>query len=266
MSRKKPFFSVITICFNEEGNIEKTCKSVANQTFKDFEWIVIDGGSTDNTLKILNNYKGKIGFLVSEKDKGLVNAMNKGIKKSKGEYLLFLNGGDYLFDKNVLENVFKSISKDNCSSKIYYGDMKFEGREIADYSKAKVDNKFFITKTICHQSTFIHRDLFEKYGLYDESIKMVCDFEFWVRTIVKNNIIAKYIPYTVATYNLSGFTTDYKLTRNQIKERNKVLLDYKVINGLQAKFQEVKWFFFMILKILGLFFVFRKIFRRIKSR
>ena len=103
LKKKHPYkLSIITICYNEP-NIEKTCESIINQTWQDFEWIVIDGGSTDGTLEILNKYKTRINKLISEPDKGIYNALNKGIKFAKGEWLNFMNGGDRFCDNLVLE-------------------------------------------------------------------------------------------------------------------------------------------------------------------
>src|ERR1035437_822845 len=94
--------SVITICLNERDNIEKTIKSVINQNSTDFEYLVIDGGSIDGTTEIISKYNDKLSYFISEKDSGIYSAMNRGIKNSTGEYLLFLNGGDYLSDVNIL--------------------------------------------------------------------------------------------------------------------------------------------------------------------
>ncbi len=91
MSNKKPIFSIITVVLNNKSGIEKTIQSVVNQTYRNFEYIIIDGGSTDGTLEIINNYKSQIDVLISEKDSGIYEAMNKGVKYSNGNYLLFLN-------------------------------------------------------------------------------------------------------------------------------------------------------------------------------
>ena len=100
--------SIITVCYNEP-NLEKTCKSIIEQTYQDFEWIVVDGGSNEQTQNIWNKYKNRINYFISEKDSGVYNAMNKGIKQSNGEYLLFLNAGDYLFDKDALKITFDRV-------------------------------------------------------------------------------------------------------------------------------------------------------------
>lgn len=113
--------SVITICYNEK-NIRKTCESIVGQSWQDFEWIVVDGGSTDGTLDVLNEYRDRIDVLISEPDNGIYNAMNKGIARARGEWLNFMNGGDAFCDKTVLEQVFGGGSSRD-GADVLYGDM-----------------------------------------------------------------------------------------------------------------------------------------------
>ena len=103
---EKTILTIITVCFNIKDEIERTCQSIVNQTWQNFEWIVIDGGSTDGTVDILKKYSDRINILVSEPDKGIYNAMNKGIKLSHGEWLNFMNGGDRFTSNDVLKEVF----------------------------------------------------------------------------------------------------------------------------------------------------------------
>ena len=105
--------SVITVCYNEAATIEKTLESIFNQTYQNIEFIVIDGGSTDGTLDIIEKYKDKIAYFVSEPDEGIYNAMNKGIKASSGEVLYFLNANDTLYSDDVLETVVSVFEKGN---------------------------------------------------------------------------------------------------------------------------------------------------------
>ena len=114
--------SIITICYNIKDEIERTCKSIVGQTWQDFEWIVVDGGSTDGTLEVLKKYSDRIDILISEKDSGIYNAMNKGIKLANGEWLNFMNGGDNFASNDVLEKVFKNK---NYEADILYGDMSY---------------------------------------------------------------------------------------------------------------------------------------------
>ena len=104
-----PAFTIITVCLNIASTIRRTCESIVHQTFQDFQWIVVDGASTDGTLDILKEYSSRINILISEPDKGIYNAMNKGIKLAHGDYLLFLNGGDKIAQDTIFENILNQL-------------------------------------------------------------------------------------------------------------------------------------------------------------
>jgi len=261
----KPLISIITVCYNEEKNIEKTCKSVAAQSFKDFEWIVIDGKSTDNTVKIIKKYKRFASELASETNSGIYNAMNKAIEMAKGRYMLFLNGGDYLASKDVLKKASKEIRKDSESSQIYYGNLQYDNGDIVSHKNSGLDRKFFIKSTLSHQATFIKRDLFSKYGFYDESYRIVADYDFWIKTIVINNVKTKYIPLTVSVFDLSGISTSHKYAKMHAQERTRALLRYGLIGQLGAFLIKLKWAFLTMLKRIGLYNVARRIKNKIKK-
>ena len=172
--------SVITICYNIKNEIERTCESIVNQTWQDFEWIVVDGGSTDGTLEVLQKYKHRINVYISEPDKGIYNAMNKGIKLAKGEWLNFMNGGDCFAASDVLEKVFQNKTY---TADILYGDMNFirtNKPACIEQYLPKLTKSFFYHTCINHQASFIKRKLFTQYGLYDESYKIVADWEKWI--------------------------------------------------------------------------------------
>lgn len=197
--------SIITVCFNIKDEIEQTLKSIVNQTWQDFEWIVIDGGSTDGTLDILKKYEKHISVLISEPDKGIYNAMNKGIKIAKGKYLNFMNGGDSFYADDVLEKVFAGKDYD---SDILYGDCKIFEMNGKSYIRKFPDNigtRFFVDDVINHQSTFIKRDLFDKYGLYSENYKIVSDWEKWVIFAINNRSFQK-LDFVVANFVYNGIS------------------------------------------------------------
>lgn len=176
--------SIITVCFNEENTISDTCESIVCQTFKDFEWIVVDGGSTDKTLEVLNEYRAHMAHLISEKDRGIYDAMNKGVLKASGTHLLFLNGGDALHDPRVLHDFF---ADDSLQSDIIYG----HERQFKDDNAWRVlgrhykfDASFWIFGYhLRHQATFIRRDLFKKYGMYNLEYRSAGDYEMFLRFI-----------------------------------------------------------------------------------
>ena len=173
--------SIITVCKNQARDIALTCESLAVQTWKDFEWIVIDGASNDGTQNILSNYRNNMAAYVSEPDTGVYNAMNKGILRASGRWVLFLNGGDRLAARSTLSEVFQQ----EYSEDILFGDEIREGRKkfpsyVSVPRGCPFDKIFFARHTIPHQSTFIRRELFTRCGLYDESYKIAGDWEKWI--------------------------------------------------------------------------------------
>lgn len=263
----KPKVSIITVCFNEGGDIENTCKSVVFQNYNDYEWIVVDGGSTDKTLEILNKYKSSISVLISEKDRGVYDAMNKGIKIAKGEYLLFLNGGDYLYNNKVLRKVFH---KNLYIGDVLYGNCcvlkKFEKPVMLDFSK-NINKAFFLADCINHQSTFIKKDLFKKYGLYDEGYNILADYEKWIY-FAKNNSKFKKIPFIVSNFKGFDGLSSREKTKLAVKKEKEAIISkhfnkiellifktrvflklcktffYKSINSIKNLLLKIKFVFF----------------------
>lgn len=213
--------SIITICYNEI-HIKSTCESIVNQTYKDFEWIVIDGGSSAETLEILEQYKDHISVFISEKDSGVYNAMNKGIELAKGEYINFLNGGDYYYDNESLERAV-ALGFD---ADIIYGNQKFLQKEsffVKNYPKV-LPYEWFITDCIPHQSSFIKRELFDKYGKYNEKYKIVSDWEKWIIFIDINKVPYKHIDTMVSVHRYDGISSVYD--ERHLNERQEVLKKY----------------------------------------
>lgn len=217
----KPLFSIITVCLNARDGIIKTARSIQNQENRDFEWIVIDGGSTDGTLEFLEKEKS-ITHLVSEKDGGIYNAMNKGIRLSSGQYYLFLNAGDFLLDYKVLLHVQKYLKAD-----IVVGQIKQEGH--ADSSKNGIKNfdtqlfnqDYLYYRSLPHPSTFIRRDIFRLYGGYEESFKIAGDHDFFARTIL-SNVSLCFAPVCISEHKRDGINAKMKGTHLFSKELEKI--------------------------------------------
>lgn len=225
--RKK--LSIITINFNNLAGLKKTFESVFHQTFQDFEYIVIDGGSTDGSKELIDQYQDQIDYWVSEKDGGIYNAMNKGIIKASGEYLQFLNSGDTLVDLAILTKVF-DIPRNEA---IIYGDL----HEVLPNGNTKImiplqENELTLANfnsntraTIMHPSSFIRRALFED-GLYDESYKIIADIKFFIERIIMQNCTVKYVPYVISNFNLEGLSSDPKNWAKTIEERNRIFREF----------------------------------------
>ncbi|MCL7764202.1 glycosyltransferase [Polaribacter sp. Z014] len=222
---KNKDITIITINYNNLLGLKKTMESVFDQTYKNVEYVVIDGGSTDGSKEFIEENKNKLDYWVSEPDKGIYNAMNKGIDKAVGEYLLFLNSGDYLCDKDVLSQISLELNDYD----IYYGNLI----ELNSNSSCNKKNKgtegkeitisTFITGSISHPSSFIKRNLFEKYGFYDESLKIVSDWKFFLIALGMNNSDIKYLNIDVSYFDMTGISnTNIDLINI---ERKKVLLE-----------------------------------------
>lgn len=171
--------SIITVNLNNAEGFRKTAESIVSQTFQDFEWIVIDGGSTDGSKELIEQYSDYIAYWCSEKDSGIYNAMNKGVKFAKGEYVLFLNSGDYLVEKSVLSYVLNG----KLSGDIIYGNLRItDGEKVIE--NRKYDNRlsflFLLKYSIGHPSSFILRELL-LITPYDESYKIAADKVFFVK-------------------------------------------------------------------------------------
>ncbi len=219
-----PKVSIITINYNNCDGLEKTIPSVLSQTFTDYEYILIDGGSTDGSLELIKSHADKIAYWVSEKDAGIYDAMNKGIAVAKGEYCLFLNSGDYLYQTDVLQQVADlHLSADICYSDLLTArDGVMVGRI---NSPEKISLAFLLVGTLPHQAQFIKRALFEEYGNYADAYKMCADWEFVIRVFFKKKPFEfKHIAIPVAVYDLSGFSSNpvsYKLYYTERKKINR---------------------------------------------
>ena len=212
--------SIITINYNNAAGLQKTIDSVVSQTFRDFEWIVIDGGSSDGSCELIERNSKYFCYWVSEPDAGIYNAMNKGIKVAKGEYLQFLNSGDWLCDERVLERCFS-----HCFTKdIVYGDLFFVNhdgsREKSDYPK-ELTLRYLYKYSLGHNATFIRRELLQK-ELYDERYRIVSDWAFFLKQAL-NNRDFEWLGETVSCFDTGGISSiNVELVK---RERESVLHD-----------------------------------------
>ncbi|WP_073346873.1 glycosyltransferase family 2 protein [Bacteroides congonensis] len=203
-----PRLTIITINKNDAEGLKRTLRSIwEKQTFDDLEHIVIDGASTDNSIDVIRKYERNLAYWISEPDGGVYNAMNKGIVKSRGDYLLFLNSGDWLED-DVLARVFK----DDFSEDIVYADLYYYRKandvELGSYPD-KLTLPFIFTHSLGHPSTFIKRELF-KDMLYDEKYKIISDWTFFVKQILLYSRSTKHLNVAVSYFNVYGISSDPK--------------------------------------------------------
>ena len=209
-------YSIITINYNNKEGLRKTIESVVNQSCKDYEYIVIDGGSTDGSREVIEEYADRISYWVSEPDKGIYNAMNKGIKAAHGEYLNFMNSGDCFNNVNVLHDILPQLNADIVTGNSINEDLSARPFHVSN----RPTMIQFYSNTVDHQASFISRQLFED-TLYDESYKIVSDWKFYVEKIIFQNCTFSLIPVTVAICQNGGISEVRKDL--DAKERSDVL-------------------------------------------
>lgn len=213
--------SIITVNYNNAADLEHTVKSVMSQKYSDLEYIIVDGGSTDESVSVIKKNESVIDKWVSEKDNGIYNAMNKGITMATGDYVLFLNSGDQFFHANILNDLEGHISH----SDLIAFDIHTLGQGI-DQIKKHPDNlsfSFLFNDTFAHQSVFIKRELFDKVGLYDESLKIVADWKFFIEAVTFHRASYKSVNEILTTYNLDGISATAEGTFTRRRERKAIL-------------------------------------------
>lgn len=207
--------SIITINFNNRDGLRKTIESVVNQTWQEFEYIIIDGGSTDGSVEVIKEFADRIDYWVSEPDKGIYNAMNKGIDKATGEYCLFMNSGDWLYSNDILQ----TINNELCNIDIISGDMQYT-TGYTKLSPSTISFRFLYTNSLPHQSSFIRTELL-KNNPYDEKYKVISDWIFFIKTLIIQEGSYKHVNVIISLFDTSGIS-ETNLSLN-IKERKKYL-------------------------------------------
>jgi glycosyltransferase involved in cell wall biosynthesis len=202
-----PFISIITVNLNNLPGLQKTIDSVLSQTYTDFEYMVIDGGSTDGSRALVSKYADRFAYSVCEADTGVYHAMNKGISRATGEYIMFLNSGDFLVDDNVLVNVATNMRQE--AYDVYYGNIVLQDEHGRPFSKQLTERltlEYFEKDTINHQASFIRNKLFEEMGVYDERFTMAADHAFYLKAFLKGKQF-KYLNLDMVHYELDGMST-----------------------------------------------------------
>lgn len=239
----KPFLSIITVNYNNSIGLERTIQSIIPQTYKDFEYLVIDGASNDGSLEVIKKNITAIHFSISEPDTGIYNAMNKGIKASNGEYLLFLNSGDVLNGTTALADF---ISHKNFGGDIIYGDYQFENGE--KIFPDQLSPLFFFRTSLPHQSTLFKHTVFDVMGLYDEHYTIVSDRALYIKFFLSNQFVFRHVPYSLSIYDLSGISNNPEHMEKQAKENESMFQehfgvfyeDYKKMLLLQSQLNQAK--------------------------
>ncbi len=216
-------FSIITVCKNAADLLEPTIISVLNQRYRHIEYIIIDGNSTDATKKILQKYQGKL-IVHSGPDKGVFDAMNKGLTLAEGDIIYFLNAGDSLADKNILAAVAKQWPK---GSGLVFGDIITFGAGLPErrerFSTAALA---LVRHTICHQAIFADASLFKRFGGFSLRDTIAADYDWLLKLVRKHRIKAQRLPLVVARYRLGGISDRPEQHQKAYREHYRIARRY----------------------------------------
>jgi len=244
--------SIITAVFNGVQTVEDCIKSVLNQTYKDIEYILVDGGSTDGTLDVIKKHNDKISKIVSEPDNGIYDAMNKGIGLATGDIIGILNADDFYTDKDVVENVvneFQSEPIDAVFADLVYIDRKNPEKIIRYYKSSNFSPKKFAYGWMpAHPTFFVKRNCYEHYGLFKRDYLIAADYELLVRFIGKHKIACKYLPKVIVKMRTGGRSTK-NFKSNWIL--NKEIIRACAENGIKTNYLKVYSKYFI--KVFQLF-------------
>ena len=251
-----PKITVVTVCYNAESEIENTIQSVISQTYDNIEYIIVDGASKDGTMQVIEKYKDKISKIVTEPDKGIYDAMNKGIRLATGQWINFMNAGDIFSSNDIVSLLVNEISE-NC--RIIRGAIlrqypTFSVKSVG-ITKQKPGLMDMIDNTFHHQACLIQRSLFEQYGYYSLDYKLCSDWLFFFECTVKYNVPSKFVNIIVAVFAMDGVSS-----QNSIKycnERNNCLKKeygdelFEIIQELRIyrRLKFAKLFFMLYAKI-----------------
>lgn len=198
--------TIITINFNHREGLQRTIDSIVNQTFTDYEWIVVDKESTDGSKELIEQYQSHFNWWCSEPDKGVYNAMNKGLEHACGEYIIFMNSGDMFATPTILTEIFSKPHK----ADVLYGRMvvgTIDGEEYwTNMMKPRLRWFDFFSSTLNHQSTFTKREMFVKYGSFDESYRVYGDWRHFAQIIGVEKATSEFIPKIISIYEGGGLS------------------------------------------------------------
>ena len=230
-----PLFSIITINYNNAKGLQQTMQTVREQTCKNYEYLIIDGGSTDGSVDAIKENESHINIWLSEKDKGIYNAMNKGIDLATGDYLFFLNSGDVFNQNDVLQQIEATaadLKYDYIIGNVQIGDRVLK-------AKQELSLFYLIEIGLCHQALMIKREAFSQYGKYDESYKIIADSNHLILCLLKYNCPYKYIDVLMATVEAGGVSQ--QSVAFNLNERKRFLEDhFPLIAGDYREFVKYK--------------------------
>lgn len=238
--KKKHKLSVVTINFNNCAGLKKTIESVVSQTNRSFEYVVIDGSSTDGSVDLLHEFSGSIDFWESKPDKNEYDGMNKGIRNATGEYVMFLNSGDTFYSPGAVEQILSFDFNEG----FVYADVcvDYQSRKVIKRYPDILTSWFLFSEMICHQVQLIRKDLFRKFGDYDDSIKIVADYDFMIKVLLKGKVKYKHLPVVLAIYQWGGKSTQPEAAKSIHDGKHSIqdkYFDRKILEVLRQFDREV---------------------------
>ena len=231
----QPFFTIVVPTLNAEKKLPEALSSIVEQRFKSLEVLIIDGLSSDRTVEIAKKFKSEIPTIkiISERDKGIYDAMNNGVKYSTGKWLYFMGADDRLYNESVLNSIYNFIRNDTQGSEVIYGNVK------SGYFKDFYDGKFtkwkIYRKNICHQAIFFNRSVFSKIGGFNLNYKVLADWDHNIRWFFHGNIKYHYLDVVVAHYGEDGFSS--KHTDEKFNKNKKFIIATNIILFLKSFFK-----------------------------
>lgn len=221
--------SIVTVCLNKKEDLEDCIHSVKNQTYQNKEHIIIDGDSADGSKEIFNKYKNNISKLVIEKDNGVYEAMNKGVKLASGDIIYFLNSDDRFYNDRVIEEAVKAFTI--CPEVDFiYGNLvthdPITGKRHAETYPEKISRWLFIRKTIGHPATFFRSSCFKKVGYFDDRYKIAADYEWYLRALYSIRLRSFHIAKNISVFRLGGISTNQKFRDLYFSERRAIQKKY----------------------------------------
>lgn len=232
----KPKVSIITVCYNSAKTIEDTIQSVINQTYDNIEYIIVDGLSTDSTLEIVDRYKDKITKVVSEKDNGLYDAINKGIGLATGNIIANLNSDDFYIDNNVIYDVVNKMSEDNSDTlyaDLFYVDEHNTNKVVRNWVSGNYKKGMFFKGWMPpHPTFFVRKCVYDKYGKFNLELKSAADYEIMLRFIHKHECSISYLPRVVVRMRVGGVSNASIKNRLKANREDKKAWE---LNGLKPK-------------------------------
>ncbi|MEP7108056.1 MAG: glycosyltransferase family 2 protein [Ferruginibacter sp.] len=242
--------TVITIVKNAGKVLRKTIESVCEQTYQPLEYIIVDGNSKDDSLAVIKSFGEGITKFISEPDKGIYNAMNKGIKMATGDLIIFLNSGDYFVSNDVLLCSLSKMKLENAD--IFYGRIIWNSPATKELT---VSDHNYISKTwhlkadnFPHPATFYKSGLFKTIGLFDESFKIYGDYDWNVKALMQNRVAFQYIPVVTSVFTADGVSNIETLITERNQEWGRIFGKYFIPAGLYKK-NFASHFFFRLMPV-----------------